>query len=124
MPWHPDTFTSAWRKLAVRLKLTLRFHDLRHSHAAQLLRLRIHAKIVSERLGHSTVGLTLDTYFHVLGFELRCRRTGATLTFRSCDAIFPPFDCKLCLIVGTRVRSLGGRHHGSFRRGEEGSGRA
>jgi integrase len=44
----------------------IRFHDLRHSHATQLLRQNIHPKVVSERLGHSTTNLTLDTYSHVL----------------------------------------------------------
>lgn len=43
-----------------------RFHDLRHSHASHLLKAGVHPKIVSERLGHSTVGMTLDTYSHVL----------------------------------------------------------
>lgn len=43
----------------------VRFHDLRHSHATQLLREGIHPKVVSERLGHSAVGITLDTYRHV-----------------------------------------------------------
>ena len=42
------------------------FHDLRHSHATQLLEQNIHPKIVSERLGHSTIALTMDTYSHVL----------------------------------------------------------
>jgi integrase len=31
-----------------------------------LLRNGVHPKIVSERLGHSTIGITLDTYSHVL----------------------------------------------------------
>jgi integrase len=44
----------------------LRFHDLRHSHATQLFRQGIHPKIVSERLGHATVSITLDLYSHVL----------------------------------------------------------
>jgi integrase len=44
----------------------IRFHDLRHSHATQLLRAGVHPKIVSERLGHAGVGITLDTYSHVL----------------------------------------------------------
>ncbi len=44
----------------------IRFHDLRHTHATQLLRQGVHPKIVSERLGHSKVGLTLDTYSHVV----------------------------------------------------------
>jgi len=44
----------------------VRFHDLRHSHATLLLAQGVHPKIVSERLGHSAVGITLDTYSHVL----------------------------------------------------------
>jgi len=43
-----------------------RFHDLRHSQATHLSRAGVHPKIVSERLGHSSVGVTLDTYSHVL----------------------------------------------------------
>lgn len=43
-----------------------RFHDLRHSHATHLLRAGVHPKVVSERLGHSAVGITLDTYSHML----------------------------------------------------------
>lgn len=44
----------------------LRFHDLRHTHATILLSLGENPKVVSERLGHSKVGITLDTYSHVL----------------------------------------------------------
>ena len=44
----------------------IRFHDLRHTHATQGLLENIHPKIISERLGHSSVGITLDTYSHVL----------------------------------------------------------
>jgi len=43
----------------------IRFHDLRHSHATLLLKDNIHPKIVSERLGHSSISITLDTYTHV-----------------------------------------------------------
>jgi len=43
----------------------VRFHDLRHSHASQLLKQGIHPKIVQERLGHSSISVTLDTYSHV-----------------------------------------------------------
>lgn len=45
---------------------TIRFHDLRHTHATILLKEGTHAKIVSERLGHANIGITLDTYSHVL----------------------------------------------------------
>ena len=42
------------------------FHALRHTHATMLLRAGVHPKVVSERLGHSSVRVTLDTYSHVL----------------------------------------------------------
>ncbi|WP_231562209.1 tyrosine recombinase XerC [Veillonella montpellierensis] len=42
------------------------FHDLRHTHATLLLAQKINPKIVQERLGHSTITLTLDTYSHLI----------------------------------------------------------
>jgi integrase len=48
------------------LPATVRFHDLRHAAATLLLQAGVHPKVVSERLGHSTVTLTLDTYSHVV----------------------------------------------------------
>jgi integrase len=43
----------------------VRFHDLRHSHATQLLANGVHPKVVQERLGHSTIAVTMDIYSHV-----------------------------------------------------------
>ncbi|MDP9223390.1 MAG: site-specific integrase, partial [Actinomycetota bacterium] len=43
----------------------VRFHDLRHTAATLLLSQGVHAKIVAERLGHSTPMLTLTVYSHV-----------------------------------------------------------
>ena len=66
--WPPDTFTHQFARIAktaAGLK-GVRLHDLRHSHATHLLQQGVHPKIVSERLGHSTVAITLDTYSHVL----------------------------------------------------------
>ena len=51
---------------AVGLPETLRLYDLRHTHATLLLIAGTNPKIVSERLGHSSITLTLDTYSHVL----------------------------------------------------------
>ena len=48
------------------LPLTVRLHDLRHAAATMLLQAGVHPKVVSERLGHSTITLTLDTYSHVV----------------------------------------------------------
>ncbi|TIS60761.1 MAG: integrase [Mesorhizobium sp.] len=44
----------------------MRFHDLRHTHASQMLSAGVHPKVASERLGHSTIGITLDLYSHVV----------------------------------------------------------
>ena len=44
----------------------VRFHDLRHTHASLMLQANVHPKVVSERLGHSSVMITLDTYSHIL----------------------------------------------------------
>ena len=44
----------------------MRSHDLRHASASLLLRQGVHPKVVSERLGHSGIAITMDTYSHVL----------------------------------------------------------
>lgn len=43
----------------------IRFHDLRHTHATIMLEIGENSKVVSERLGHSNVSITLDKYSHV-----------------------------------------------------------
>lgn len=66
-PLDPRSVSHAFMALIKKSDLPrIRLHDLRHSHATQLLRQGIHPKAVSERLGHSTVGITLDVYSHVL----------------------------------------------------------
>jgi integrase len=65
-PIRPNTITRAWPMLAVRAGLkAIRLHDARHTHASLMLKQGIHPKIVQERLGHSTIAITLDTYSHV-----------------------------------------------------------
>lgn len=67
-PWFPSNFERTWRAFKRHLpdELQIRFHDLRHTHASQLLAVGIHPKIVSERLGHASIGITLDVYSHLL----------------------------------------------------------
>jgi len=66
-PVQPNTLTHNWVIECAKIGLPrIRFHDMRHSHATHLLASGVHPKIASERLGHSKVGLTLDTYSHVL----------------------------------------------------------
>jgi integrase len=44
----------------------IRLYDLRHSHATLLMADGVHPKVVQERLGHSSIQLTMDTYSHVV----------------------------------------------------------
>jgi integrase len=48
------------------LPISIRLYDLRHSCATLLLAANENPKVVSERLGHASITLTLDTYSHVL----------------------------------------------------------
>jgi len=66
-PHQPLSLTYEFARFMGRLKELprVRFHDLRHSHATQLLADGVHPKIASERLGHASVGITLDLYSHV-----------------------------------------------------------
>ena len=67
MPWDPRYFSKAFKDLVVGVDIPkVRFHDLRHSHASQLLRQGVHPKVVSESLGHAAISITLDRYSHVL----------------------------------------------------------
>ncbi len=43
----------------------IRFHDLRHTHASLLLSNGVNIKVIQERLGHSSITLTIDTYSHL-----------------------------------------------------------
>jgi integrase len=66
-PLQPQSLTHEFPRFLARLKdfPRVRFHDLRHSHATQLLLAGVHPKVAQERLGHSTVTTTLDLYSHV-----------------------------------------------------------
>jgi integrase len=63
----PGSVTHAFTKYAKRAGVTgVHLHNLRHTHASLMLKAGVHPKIVSERLGHSSVAFTLDTYSHVV----------------------------------------------------------
>jgi len=65
-PWWSSGFDHRFREIKKKAGVDVRFHDLRHTHATQLLRAGVHVKVVSERLGHASIGITLDIYSHVL----------------------------------------------------------
>ena len=62
----PNTITHEYAKIAKRIGLNTKFHDLRHTHATMLLKQGVNPKIVQERLGHSSIGITMDIYSHVM----------------------------------------------------------
>src|SRR6202035_2901507 len=67
-PWKPDSFSATYARFAEDIGMKgIRFHDLRHSHASQMLRQGVPIKTVQERLGHANASITLNTYAHVLG---------------------------------------------------------
>lgn len=66
-PLHPVLFSQSFEAHVRRLGLpAIRLHDLRHSYATLALQAGINIKVVSETLGHATVGFTLDVYSHAI----------------------------------------------------------
>jgi integrase len=66
-PLQPRSLTHSFTKFIRRHKLQqIRLHDLRHTHATHMLASGVHPKIAQERLGHSSVSVTIDLYSHVL----------------------------------------------------------
>lgn len=65
-PTHPEAVGRALRRLAAKAGVrAVRTHDLRHGWATAALEAGVHPKVVSDRLGHSKVSVTLDVYSHV-----------------------------------------------------------
>jgi integrase len=64
-PQRQATFSTRWMRKMAKLGIAITFHELRHSYATLALEIGIHPLVVKEALGHSRVGITLDTYSHV-----------------------------------------------------------
>lgn len=66
-PYHPERFSRSFMERVRQLGLpALSVHGMRHTWATLALQAGVHPKVVQERLGHSTISITLDTYSHVL----------------------------------------------------------
>jgi integrase len=63
-PIQPRSLTHAMSKFLDQWNMTL--HGLRHSHASDMLAKNVHPKIVQERLGHSSIAITMDIYSHLM----------------------------------------------------------
>ena len=66
-PIRPDSMSQKWRRFLDENNLpSIRFHDLRHSNATALIQAGVSPKVVQQRLGHSDINITPNTYTHVL----------------------------------------------------------
>lgn len=83
-PIEPRNLTRHYKELLRRAGLpqATRFHDLRHTAASLLVAQGVHPRVVMEILGHSQIGLTMNTYVHVLP---EAQREAAA----SMDILFP-----------------------------------
>ena len=89
--WNPPSITAAFARAVAGAGVPkIRLHDIRHTHASLLLVAGVNPKVVSERLGHSSVAFTLDTYAHVMpGMQPDAARLFMDLVLGDAD---PPAD--------------------------------
>lgn len=65
-PYRPSSFNKPFNRLTKKAGVPqIRFHDLRHTHATLLLEIGVNHKVIAQRLGHSDIRTTLNTYSHV-----------------------------------------------------------
>lgn len=70
----PNNLTRRWNQvmramfsdLGENAPHRIKLHDIRHTHATLLLQAQVHPKVVQERLGHSSIMITLNLYSHVM----------------------------------------------------------
>lgn len=53
------------KTISAKAGVDVHFHGLRHTHASDLIAAGVHAKVISERLGHASIAITLDRYGHL-----------------------------------------------------------
>ena len=82
-PVHPDFISQTFERTVAKLDVPrIRLHDLRHTHATILLQQNVHPKVVSERLGHSSIAFTMTVYQHVMpGMQAEAAATFGTAVF-------------------------------------------
>lgn len=65
-PISPTTWNHSFKRLLKQNNLPdIRIHDLRHTNASLMLKHGVSMKVASERLGHTTIGITMDLYSHI-----------------------------------------------------------
>ena len=92
-PVRPDSFSRRFRLLAETAGVpSIRLHDVRHTYATIALSAGTHPKVVAERLGHASIGITLDTYSHVLPSLQEQEATRLAELILGPEASAPPGD--------------------------------
>jgi integrase len=91
-PYSPHLISHVWQKLMKRCGTAgISLHTgTRHSHATILLKNGVHPKIVQERLGHSSIVMTMDTYSHVINGMGKAAAAGfdeAVINYRDDKAV-------------------------------------
>ena len=81
--YFPVTEGMVFQRTVAKLDLPrIRLHDLRHTHATILLQQNVHPKVVSERLGHSSIAFTMTVYQHVMpGMQAEAAATFGAAVF-------------------------------------------
>lgn len=83
---HRTFWSRVWLPAVTHLKPRPRLHDLRHSHASLLLARGIPIHVVSRRLGHSKIQVTVDTYGHLLPDAQMLAAQASSFTFTEIEA--------------------------------------
>jgi integrase len=65
-PYPPNQLSAEFHRAVHNKGFSVRFHDMRHTHASNLLRDGVPVNVVSRRLGHAEPSITLNVYSHVL----------------------------------------------------------
>jgi integrase len=64
---HPNRITRIFKTRVEDVGVPrIRFHDLRHTHTSNALQAGVHPKVISERLGHANIAVTLNVYSHTI----------------------------------------------------------
>ena len=84
-PYHPERVSTEFDRRVSKWQLQrITLHGLRHTWATLALRAGVHPKVLQERLGHSTIGITLNTCSHVsVGMQRDAAEKVAGLIFRT-----------------------------------------
>ena len=91
---HSNFYRRVFRPAAEKVGLkNFRFHDLRHTYATMLISEGAHPRVVMERLGHSSISVTMDTYGHLFPTEDRATIDALEKAFRDASSnISRPVD--------------------------------